>query len=206
VKWLKGLGILITGLVLYSFNKAYQNKLDREIKLSLYFFISISFLLVGINLFNVYVLSNRYWGFHWFWVFILVSPVLISLFKLKTTKLTNALKVLISIYIVISIMNVAVDSNKNTIEIDAGEYLKNMGLENNQSIKLINAERVGYYGSMSLLDLMNAIKPELQNTQLIILNGKEDEVAKILTTGYQLEKSFTKSQHGIYILKRITRD
>ena len=103
-------------------------------------------------------------------------------------------------------MNVAVDSNKNTIEIDAGEYLKNMGLESNQSIKLINAERVGYYGSMSLPDLMNAIKPELQNTQLIILNGKEDEVAKILTIGYQLEKSFTKSQHGIYILKRVTRD
>ena len=206
VKWLKGLGILVTGLVIYSFNKAYQNKLDREIKLSLYFFIAISFLLVGFNLFNVYVLSNRYWGFHWFWVFILVSPVLISLFKLKKTKLTNALKVLVLIYIAISIMNVAVDSNKNTIEIDAGEYLKNMGLESNQSIKLINAERVGYYGSMSLQDLMNAIKPELQNTQLIILNGKEDEVAKILTIGYQLEKSFTKSQHGIYILKRVTRD
>jgi hypothetical protein len=87
----------------------------------LYFFIAISFLLVGFNLFNVYVLSNRYWGFHWFWVFILVSPVLISLFKLKTTKLTNTLKILVSIYIAISIINVVLDSNKNTIEMDAGE-------------------------------------------------------------------------------------
>ena len=107
--------------------------------MSLYFFIAISFLLIGFNLFNVYVLSNRYWVFHWFWVFILVSPVLISLFKLKTTKLTDAIKVLVSIYIVISIINVVADSNKNTVEMDAGEFLKNMRLESNQSIKLINA-------------------------------------------------------------------
>jgi len=202
VKWIKGLGLLVSGLLIYSFTKNYQNKLDGEIKLSLYFFITVSFLLVGFNLFNVYVLSNRYWGYHWFWIFILVSPVLINIFKLKTTKLTNALKILISIYIVISIMNVAMDSNKNTVEMDAGEYLKNMGLEHNQSIKLINAERVGYYGGMSISDLMSATQPELQNTQFIILNGSEDGVAKMLETGYQLEKSFAKNKQGVYILKR----
>jgi len=206
VKWIKGLGLIVSGLLIYHFNKANQNKLDREIKLSLYFFIIISFLLVGFNLFNVYVLSNRYWGFHWFWVFILVSPVLINLFKLKTTKLTNALKFLVSIYIAISIMNAAVDSNKNTNEMDAGEYLKIMGLESNQSIKLINADRVGYYGGMSIPDLMGATQPEQDNTQLVILNGREDEVMKILEKGYQLEKSFTKNQQGIYIFKRSTSD
>ena len=200
VKWIKGLGLLVGGLLIYSFTKFYHNKFDREIKLSLYFFITISFLLVGFNLFNVYVLSNRYWGFHWFWVFILVSPVLINVFKSKTTKLTNALKALVSIYIVISIMNVAVDSNKNTIEMDAGGYFKN--LDNTQSVKLINAERVGYYGGMSIPDLMSATQPELQNTQFIILNGSEDGVAKMLETGYQLEKSFAKNKQGVYILKR----
>jgi hypothetical protein len=152
------------------------------------------------------VLSSRYWGFHWFWVFILVSPVLINLFKLKTTKLTNALKFLVSFYIAISIMNAAVDSNKNTNEMDAGEYLKIMGLESNQSIKLINADRVGYYGGMSIPDLMGATQPEQDNTQLVILNGREDEVMKILEKGYQLEKSFTKNQQGIYIFKRSTSD
>ena len=206
VKWLKGLGILVSGLLIYSFTKFFHNKLDREIKLTLYFFIVISFLLVGFNLFNVYVLSNRYWGFHWFWVFILVTPVLINLFKLKAIKLINTLKFLVSICIAISIMNVAIDSNKNNIEVDAGEYLKNISIENKQSIKLINSERVGYYGSIPLPDLMNATKPELQNTQLIILNGMEDEVTKILGEGYQVEKSFTKSQKGIFILKRITSD
>ena len=152
------------------------------------------------------MLSNRYWVFHWFWVFILVSPVLISIFKLKTTKLTTAIKVLVSIYIAISMINVVMDSNKNTIEIDAAEYLKNMGLGNNQSIKLINAERVGYYGEILIPDLMTATQPELQNTQFIILNGSEDEVAKMLDTGYKLEKSFAKNKRGVYILKRTTRD
>jgi len=204
VKWMKGLGLLVSGLLIYSFTKFCHNKLDREIKLSLYFFITISFLLVGFNFFNVYVLSNRYWGFHWFWLLILVSPVLTSLFKLKKTKLTNVLKVLVSIYIVISIINVAVDSNKNTIEMDAGGYFKN--LDNTQSIKLINAERVGYYGGMSIPDLMSATQPELQNTQVIIFNGRENEATKILETGYLLEKSFTKNQQGVYILKRITND
>ena len=206
VKWLKGLGLFVSGLLIYSFTQFFHNKLDREIKLSLYFFITISFLLVGFNLFNVYVVSNRYWGFHWFWIFILVSPVLINLFNLKTTKLTNALKVLVSIYVSILIMNVAIDSNKNTIEMDAGEYLKNMGLDNNQSIKLIHAERVGYYGKMAIPDLISATDPELQNTQVIVFNGSEDEVTKILVTGYQLEKSFIKNHHGVYILKRITND
>lgn len=206
VKWFKGLGLLVSGLLIYYLSKTYENKLDREIKLSLYFFIATSFLLVGFNLFNVYVLSNRYWGFHWFWIFILVLPVLINLFKLQATKLTNTIKALVSIYMAISMINVAMDSNKNTIEMDAGEYLKNKGLEKNQSIKLIHAERVGYYGGILIPDLMSATQPELQNTQFIILNGSEDEVVKILETGYQLEKSFIKSQQGIYILKRVPRD
>jgi ABC-type Zn uptake system ZnuABC Zn-binding protein ZnuA len=152
------------------------------------------------------VLSNRYWVFHWFWVFILVSPVLISLFKLKTTKLTNALKVLVSIYIVISIINVAVDSKKKNIEIDAGEYLRNFSLDNSQSIKLINAERVGYYGGMLIPELISATQPELQNTQVIIFNGRQDALVKILGTSYQLDKSFIKNQQGVYFLKRTTSD
>lgn len=206
VKWLKGLGLLLCGLLIYFFNKIYQNKLDREISLSLYFFIIISFLLVGFNLFNVYVLSNRYWVFHWYWIFILLSPALMGLFKLKKNKITSTLKILFSIFIASSIINILVDSKKNSIEIDAGEYLKNMNLDNNQSIKLINAERVGYYSGMLIPDLMVSIKPELQNTKFIIFNGRKDELKKIIRSDYQLEKSFTKNQHGVYVLKRITND
>ena len=206
IKWIKGLGLLLCGLLIYFLTKNYQNKFDREIKLSLYFFITISFLLVSFNLFNMYVLSNRYWAFHWFWLFIVVSPVLMDLFKLKKTKLTDFLKFFVFIFIVISTINILVDSNKNTIEIDAGMYFKNMRLDSNQSIKLINAERVGYYSGMSIPDLINAIKPEVQNTQLIIFNGREDELMKILGTGYLLEKSFVKNQQGIYILKRVTSE
>ena len=53
---------------------------------------------------------------------------------------------------------------------------------------------------------MSATQPEVQNTQLVILNGTEDQTAKILGEGYQLEKSFTKNQQGVYILERITSD
>ena len=58
------------------------------------------------------------------------------------------------------------------------------------------------YGSMSLPDLMNAIEPGLKNTQIIVLNGKREELTKVLEKGYQLEKSFVKNQQGIYFLKK----
>ena len=81
-----------------------------------------------------------------------------------------------------------------------------MVLKNNQPIKLINAERVGYYAGMSIPDLMSAINPNLQNTHSIVFNGRAEELKKILGDDYQLEKSFTKNQDGVYILRRIVRD
>ena len=87
IKWLKGIGLLIGGLLLYGLNRRLLNDLNSTIKVSLYFFISISFFLVAMNLFNVYVLSNRYWGFHWFWLFIFVSPFLVYFFQAKNSSI-----------------------------------------------------------------------------------------------------------------------
>ena len=103
-------------------------------------------------------------------------------------------------------INVAVDSSKNTIETNAGEYPKNISLDNNQSIKLINAERVGYYAGISISDLMSATEPELQNTQIIIFNGRANELTKFLEKGYQFKKGFIKNKQGVYILRRISSD
>jgi nucleoside-diphosphate-sugar epimerase len=92
------------------------------------------------------------------------------------------------------------------LEIVAGHYLKNLGLESNQSVKLINSGRVGYYSCMSTTDFISSMNPELQNTQLVILNRRDEESKKILETDCQLEKSFTKNYQGDNILKRITSD
>ena len=54
--------------------------------------------------------------------------------------------------------------------------------------------------------LFKAINPNLQNTHSIVFNGRAEELKKILGDDYQLEKSFTKNQDGVYILRRIVRD
>jgi hypothetical protein len=127
---------------------------------------------------------------------------MLSFFNLKNTKLIRIIKFLVSVFVSISFINVIVDSNKTDIEVDAGQYLKNSGFENKLSVKLINAERVGYYGGMSIPDLIKATNPDLQNTHFVILKGKDKEVNKILEANYQLEKSFTKDNQGVYLFKK----
>ncbi|MDA1133864.1 MAG: hypothetical protein O2802_02950, partial [Proteobacteria bacterium] len=162
VKWLKGIGLLIGGLLLYGFNRRLQKDLDGTIKLSLYFFIGISFVLVAMNLFNVYVLSNRYWVYHWFWLFIFVTPFLAEFFESKDSSIMTYLKPLVIIFIVVSIISALIDSQKSNIEEEAAQYFKNLGSIN--SVKLIGAERAGYYSGLTMKELMEARNPELHDT------------------------------------------
>lgn len=46
----------------------------------------------------------------------------------------------------------------------------------------------------------------LKQAYLIAEGSWRDDVAKIIKTGYQLEKSFAQNQQGVYILKRINSD
>ena len=202
VKWLKGIGLLIVGLLLYGFNKRLQNDLNGTIKVSLYFFIGISFVLVAINLFNVYVLTNRYWGYHWFWLFIFVTPFLADFFDSKDSSITTYLKPLVVIFIVVSIMSSLIDSQKGNIEEEAAQYFKNLGAKD--SVKLMGAERVGYYSGLTIKKLMEVLNPELHDTQFVIYQGNQSEADKILGSDYQLEKSFLKNNQGIFIFKKLT--
>ena len=201
VKWLKGIGLLIGGLLLYGLNRQLYKELDGTIKVSLYFFIGISFVLVAMNLFNVYVLSNRYWGYHWFWLFIFVTPFLADFFQAKNSSITTYLKPLVIIFIVASIMSSLIDSQKDNIEEDAAQYFKNLG--SIDSVKLIGAERVGYYSGLEINELIEALNPELHDTQFVIYQGNQSEADKILGSDYQLEKSFLKNNQGIFIFKKI---
>jgi hypothetical protein len=201
VKWIKGIGLLIVGLLFYGFNRRLQNDLNGTIKVSLYFFIGISFVLVAINLFNVYVLTNRYWGFHWFWLFIFVTPFLADFFQAKNSSIRIYVKPLVIIFIVASIMSSLIDSQKRNIEAEATEYLKNLGSVD--SVKLMGAERVGYYSGLTMKELMKALNPELKNTQFVIYQGNQSGADRILGSDYQLEKSFLKNNQGIFIFKKI---
>ncbi len=202
VKWLQGIGLLIGGLLLYGLNKRLQNDLNTTIKLSLYFFIGISFVLVAMNLFNVYVLTNRYWGYHWFWLFILVTPFLVDFFKTKHSSITTYVKPLLVIFIAVSIMSSLIDSQKSNIEADAAQYFKSLGVTD--SIKLMGAERMGYYSGLSMKELIEALNPELHDTQFLIYQGNQSEADKILGSDYQLEKSFLNNNQGIFIFKKLT--
>jgi hypothetical protein len=201
VKWLTGIGLLIGGLLLYGFNKRLQNDLNGTIKVSLYFFIGISFVLVAMNLFNVYVLSNRYWGYHWFWLFIFVTPFLVDFFQTKHSSILTYVKPLVVIFIVVSIMSSLIDSQKGNIEEEAAQYFKN--LDTIDSVKLIGAERVGYYSGLTMKELIEALNPELHDTQYVIYQGNQSKADKILGSDYQLEKSFLKNNQGIFIFKKL---
>jgi len=66
------------------------------------------------------------------------------------------------VFIVASIMSSLIDFKKSNIEIDAAQYFKN--LRPIDSVKLIGAERVGYYSDLTMKDLIEAINPELHDT------------------------------------------
>ena len=103
------------------------------------------------NLFNVYVLTNRYWGYHWFWLFIFVTPFLSEFFQTKHSSITTYLKPLVIICIAASIMSSLIDSHKSNIEEEAAQYFKNLGPTD--SVKIIGAERVGYYSGLAMKEL-----------------------------------------------------
>ena len=71
------------------------------------------------------------------------------------------------------------------------------------SVKLIGAERVGYYSGLTMKELIEALNPELHDTQFVIYQGNQSESDKILGSDYQLEKSFLKNNQGIFIFKKI---
>ena len=98
-------------------------------------------------------------------------------------------------------MSSLIDSQKGNIEEEAAKYFKNLGAKD--SVKLMGAERVGYYSGLSMKELMEALNPELHDPQFVIYQGNQSEAGKILGSDYQLEKSFLKNNQGIFIFKKV---
>ena len=98
-------------------------------------------------------------------------------------------------------MSPLIDAQKSNIEADAAEYFKNLG--SIDSVKLMGADRVGYYSGLTMKELIESLNPELHDTQFVIYQGNQSEADKILGSDYQLDRSFLKNNQGIFIFKKI---
>ena len=168
-KWIKGLSLLHGGLLFYHFIKA-ENKNYRE---HLYLFLIISFILVGVNLFNVYVLTNRYWGFHWWWVFVLITPQLLNLIESKKSHLL--IKFGLGIIIVLSMLNVLIDQSDN-LEQEIAEYIRQNQLAN---IEYLDSDRIGYYVNYDISDLIKVPSKRNLNYKLIKIHDDKNNNSKL---------------------------
>ena len=146
-KWIKGLGVLHGCMFFYSF--LVKKKFLNENQKNIYFFLVVSFILVAINLFNVYVLTNRYWGFHWWWLLILITPTTLSLFEVRNFR--SSIKNILGVVLVFYVFNSFIDKRDN-LEMHIAQYLKNNHLED---IDLKEHHRIKYYVNFSVDDLLD---------------------------------------------------
>lgn len=207
-KWLSGIGV-IKFMLLSGYFKIKQNFFSQS-KIILYFFILVSFLLVASNLVSVFVLSNRYWVAHHFWMMILLTPVLSTIYN-RSGKYLPYRKFLIYLILFVCASAALLDSKKNSIEMEAGYFIKNMNL-NGKSIQLIDSDRTAFYGGLSLEEILDFSKQSNNNAaDIIIYQGGRKKIAefykKDLTyRNYKLYKKFVNSKEGVFIFKRVTND
>jgi len=149
-KWVKGMGIFHGGLFFYSFfeNKRFTNDFQKYI----YLFLIVSFILVSINLLNVYVLTNRYWGFHWWWVFILITPTLTNLINSKKT--SELFKLSFFIIISVLILNTIIDKSDN-LEKEVANFIRDKSIPD---VHFIENERIKYYLNYTVSDILKSHK------------------------------------------------
>jgi len=165
-KWIKGLGILHGGLFFYSFFA--KKKLINNYQKHIYFFLIVSFILVSINLFNVYVLTNRYWGFHWWWILILIVPALYYMFE--QAKIKFIFKISLTITLIFMIF-VSLYDRSEDVEMNVAKYLIMNSMHN---VNFKNNDRLRYYFDRDIGPLV--VTQKLKKSEYIITkypkNGK----------------------------------
>jgi len=185
-KWIASIGYLnfsIFGLSIFM-NKIHMN--EKTIR-DIYFFTIVSFLIVLFNIFHVYVLSNRYWGFHLWWIYIITSYFLVILVNDKDIK--NKFKWLISVMLIISISNVLLDKKEN-IEIDVAKYINENSIT---SIDYLDNERISYYVNFNPFTFKDYHQKSKFNYKLIKSLDEESLL--------QIEKKFPDVNPKFYLIK-----
>jgi len=166
-KWISSLGFIHGGLLLLTVFR-YQKKQKNTYSPYLLFFLIISFILVGVNLFNVFVLSNRYWGFHWWWILILIAPALYYLFE--QAKIKFIFKILLTISLIFMVFGSLHDRSED-IEKNVAKYLIMNSMHN---IDFKDNDRIKYYVDRDISRLV--VKQKLKKSEYTITkypkNGK----------------------------------
>jgi len=186
-KWIKGLGVIHGGLFFYSF--FVKKKLSNDYKKHIYFLLVVSFILVSINLFNVYVLTNRYWSFHWWWMFILISPILLNLFSSR--KLNHLFKYIVVTIIIILFVNVIIDQSSSE-ERNVAKYISENQL---LSVDYQENERIKYLVNFNVNEVVNSSTEETFKYILIKNNNFDIYQTKSII------KEFPKNKPKYILLK-----
>ena len=160
-KWISSLGLIHGGLLLLAVVR-YKEIQKNSFLPYLIFFLIISFVLVGVNLFNVFVLSNRYWVFHWWWILILIAPGLCYVFE--QTKIKFIFKILLTNTLIFMIF-VSLHDRSEDVEMDVAKYLIMNSMHN---INFKNNERIRYYFDRDIRRLV--AKQHLKKSEYTITN------------------------------------
>ena len=160
-KWISSLGLIHGGLLVLTVFR-YKNIQKNYYLPHLLFFLIISFILVGINLFNVFVLSNRYWVFHWWWILILIAPGLCYL--LEHTKRIFIFKILLTLIFIFMVFVSLYDQSED-LEMNVAQYLIDNKIHD---VDFKNNERIRYYVDRDIAQLV--AKQHLKKSEYTITN------------------------------------
>lgn len=143
-KWLQSIGVLNIFLFSYSLLNKSFNFNNQNLK-SIFFFLALSFIIVSTNIFYVYVLSNRYWSFHIWWIYILIALSLKNLLIDKSLHLF--IRFIVYVSLIICVLNSLIDESYNT-EIEIANFINNNFLND---VDFNNNERISYYIDHNIL-------------------------------------------------------
>ena len=186
-KWIKGLSMMHSVLLIYHFIKPQKNNYLKH----LYFFLIISFIIVVVNLINVYVLSNRYWSFHWWWIFILIAKTLAILIDSRKTK--NFIKYSLFILISVLFFNTLVDKSDNLEQVVAKYILDNQLVGVDYDIN----HRINYYVNHEVRDLFKDTNERKFEYKIVKnFNKKNDEISLVI-------KNFPEHEPKYILIKNV---
>ncbi len=160
-KWISSLGLIHGGLLLLTvirYKKIQKNNYFPHIL----FFLIVSFILVGVNLFNVFVLSNRYWVFHWWWILILIAPGLC--YVLEQAQIRFIFKILLTMTFIFMVF-VSLHDQSEDVEMNVAQYLINSKIHD---VNFKNNERIKYYVDRDVSQLV--VKQKLKKSEYTITN------------------------------------
>ena len=187
LKWAEGYGLLHGFLFFHStFQK--KSKMTDE-QHFIYLCLSLSFVIVWVNLLSVYVLTNRYWGFHWWWMMILIVP---SMKYFMENKKLKVIKLTVIFLVFTGILNPLYDRKKN-VDFEVATYIKNNNLH--EKIHYSKTDRIEYYINRNIEDVLNK-KVNFANAEFIL------KPAIDITEWDEVVKSFPENKPKYFLVKK----